>query len=261
MVDVFATLTNVNFDSQRLAAMVHELTTLRSDARAELIKLGGEAAAKEVEKESSQLFAALADVKKNTTPSEMEAIAKVSDSISVAKMAAKQGEDVTGLTELATYGLKGLCAYADHAATLGRVDDDVDRRVMAHFASLGRDAQPPIATLVANALDIGAVNLKVTQMLEDAHKHKFGAMEPTEVRASGVQGKCILVSGHDLFHLKRVLEATEGTGINVYTHGELLPANAYPEMKKHKHLKGNFGSAWQNQKLEFAMFPGAILMT
>lgn len=74
----------------------------------------------------------------------------MSDSISVAKMAAKQGEDVTGLTELATYGLKGLCAYADHAATLGRVDDDVDRRVMAHFASLGRDAQPPIATLVAN---------------------------------------------------------------------------------------------------------------
>lgn len=261
MTDVFATLTNVNFDAQRLAGMVHNLGKLRAEARAELVKLGGEAAATKVEQECAQLLNVLNSVSRNASPSDMEAIAKASASISVAKAAAKLGPDVAGLTELAIYGLKGLCAYADHAATLGSIDDDVDKKIVGHFASLARDVQPTIETLVANALDIGTINLKVTQMLEDIHKKTFGSMEPTQVRASGVKGKAILVSGHDLHHLKAVLEATEGTGVNVYTHGELLPANAYPEMKKHKHLIGNYGTAWQNQKLEFAMFPGAILMT
>ena len=112
------------------------------------------------------------------------------------------GDDVAGLLELATYGLKGLCAYFDHANALGCKDDKVFDQIYSHLASLAADKAPSVDTLVANALDIGGVNLRVTQLLEDAHKASFGAMEPSNVRATGVAGKAILVSGHDIHDLK-----------------------------------------------------------
>jgi hydroxylamine reductase len=118
-----------------------------------------------------------------------------------------------------------------------------------------------VDTLFALNLKCGEVNLQVMEMLDGAHTRTYGHPEPTPVRVEPVKGKAIVVSGHDLKDLEELLKQTEGKGINVYTHGEMLPAHAYPGLRKYRHLVGNYGGAWQDQKLEFAKFPGAILMT
>ena len=110
-------------------------------------------------------------------------------------------------------------------------------------------------------MKVGELNLKIMQTLYEANSGAYGKPEPTAVRITPVKGKCILVSGHDLHDLDELLKQTQGKGINVYTHGEMLPCHAYPELKKYKHLVGNYGGAWQDQRREFDAFPGAILMT
>jgi hydroxylamine reductase len=110
-------------------------------------------------------------------------------------------------------------------------------------------------------MQIGLMNYKIMEMLDKGETDTFGHPEPTQVNVKTIKGKCILVSGHDLHDLEKILQQTEGLGINVYTNGEMLPAHAYPELKKYPHLAGNYGSAWQNQQKEFANFPGAIVMT
>jgi hydroxylamine reductase len=167
---------------------------------------------------------------------------------------------VAGLQELITYGLKGAAAYAHHAQILGREDPEVSAAFHEGLDFLAQD-DPTADELVGWAMKAGELNLKVMELLDAAHTGSYGHPEPTEVRVTPLKGKAILVSGHDLKDLEELLKQTEGKGIHVYTHGEMLPCLAYPGLKKYKHLVGNYGGAWQDQRKEFDEFPGAILMT
>lgn len=169
-------------------------------------------------------------------------------------------EDITALQELLTYGLKGTAAYADHAMILGREDNEVYAFFHEALDFLTKE-DPTVDELLGMNLRCGEVNLKVMGLLDDANTGAYGNPVPTQVRTEPVKGKAILVSGHDLKDLEELLKQTEGKEINVYTHGEMLPAHGYPELKKYSHLVGNFGGPWQDQRKEFDMFPGAILMT
>jgi len=170
-----------------------------------------------------------------------------------------KGEDVTGLEQLVLYGLKGAAAYADHAHVLGKDNNDVYGRFHKAMAFLAGDHT--VDELTGMAMEVGALNLAVMAMLDSANTGTYGHPVPTRVLVTPVAGKAILVSGHDLRDLEELLMQTEGKGINIYTHGEMLPAHAYPGLKKYPHLVGNFGGAWQDQRAEFEAFPGAILMT
>ena len=153
-----------------------------------------------------------------------------------------------------------MAAYADHAQILGQEDDTVYSFIHETLNTLAQGNHTAEA-LLPLALKVGEVNLKVMEMLDRAHTSTYGDPEPTPVRITPVKGKAILVSGHDLKDLEELLKQTEGKGIHIYTHGEMLPAHGYPKLKKYKHLIGNYGGAWQDQRREFDEFPGAILMT
>jgi hydroxylamine reductase len=168
---------------------------------------------------------------------------------------------VAALQDLLIFGLKGVAAYAFHARELGAHDDEIDAFMEeALFATL-TNVDFDTSRFINYCLECGRINLKAMKMLNEAHVARFGAAVPTEVETGTRAGAAILVSGHDLLALEKLLQQTEGTGVNVYTHGEMLPAHAYPGLKKYKHLVGNYGSAWQVQQWEFNEFPGAILMT
>ena len=169
-------------------------------------------------------------------------------------------EEVQGVRELILYGLRGMAAYAEHAYVLGVEDDNVYAYLHSTLDSLTRLDQS-VDELLGMALKVGEVNLQVLALLDGAHTNTYGHPTPTPVRVTPVKGKAILVSGHDLKDLEELLKQTLGMGINIYTHGEMLPAHGYPELKKYPHLAGNYGGAWQNQRKEFSVFPGAILMT
>jgi hydroxylamine reductase len=170
-------------------------------------------------------------------------------------------EDMQSLQEILLYGLKGMAAYAHHARRLGKVDEDVDAFVEEALFATVTNVNFDIPSLLELVLECGRKNLRVMEMLDAAHVERFGAPSPTTVFEGTKPGPGILVTGHDLLDLADLLEQTEGTGINVYTHGEMLPAHMYPELRKHEHLVGHFGSAWQNQKKEFARFSGPVLAT
>ncbi|RPI58463.1 MAG: hydroxylamine reductase, partial [Planctomycetaceae bacterium] len=170
------------------------------------------------------------------------------------------GLDVTGLQELLTYGLKGTAAYADHAAILGKEDDSVYAFFHDSMDYLTRRPMD-VNEILGYVLKCGEVNMTVMGLLDAANTGAYGNPTPTKVRVTPVKGKAIVVSGHDLKDLEELLKQTEGKGINVYTHGEMLPCHGYPGLKKYKHLVGNYGGAWQDQAKEFDAFPGAILMT
>jgi hydroxylamine reductase len=143
---------------------------------------------------------------------------------------------------------------------MGKMDPDIMKDIHQVFSKLASD-EPDMEGLLANVLKVGDINGRVLAMLDDAHATTFGIPEPTSVKMTATEGKAILVSGHDLVDLEALLQQTEGKGVNVYTHGEMLPAHSYPGLKKYKHLVGNYGTAWQNQKFEFALFPGPIIVT
>jgi hydroxylamine reductase len=180
--------------------------------------------------------------------------------IGIEAQKARLGDDIAGLQNLLTFGLKGTAAYADHAMILGKEDDGVYAFFHEALAFLTR-ADPTVDELLGMNLKCGEINLKVMGLLDAANTGAYGNPIPTPVRIHPVKGKAILVSGHDLKDLEELLKQTEGKGVNVYTHGEMLPAHGYPGLKKFKHLAGNYGGAWQDQRKEFAQFPGAILMT
>lgn len=171
----------------------------------------------------------------------------------------KVGEDIAGVENLILFGLKGMAAYAHHAQALGITDKDVYGFIHECMNFLSEDHG--LDALLPMALKTGEVNFKVMEMLDGANTGAYGHPVPTEVTITPVKGKCIMISGHDLKDLEELLKQTEGKGINIYTHGEMLPAHGYPGLKKYKHLVGNYGTAWQNQQKEFEAFPGAILMT
>lgn len=237
----FSTLTNVNFDPVRITVYIHEAEAMRDELAA--------AGAKRPDHP-------LADFSvKGLCASALPAACR-----EASLRREEPNADIAGLRLLALYGLKGTAAYLEHAVALGFRDAALERRVLEHLARIG-SPEAGADELLADALEIGRLNLDVMAALEKANTTSFGNPFPAQVNTAPVKGKCILVSGHDLRDLKLVLEQTEGKGINVYTNGELLPAHAYPELRKYPHLVGNYGSAWYKQQTEFAAFPGPIVMT
>ena len=168
-------------------------------------------------------------------------------------------EDIRSLKSLILFGLRGVAAYAYHAAVLGYRDEAVSAFIYEGLAAIASDmGQDELLPLV---LEVGEVNLACMEMLDKANTETFGTPSPTEVTMTVEAGPFIVVTGHDLHDLKLLLDQTQGMGVNVYTHGEMLPANAYPELKRYPQLKGNFGTAWQNQQKEFANVPAAFVFT
>jgi hydroxylamine reductase len=247
---LFTTVTNVNFDAVRMTELVRAGVRRRDRARS----LYEEACAK-----AGRPVERLGGPAAWVPAADDAGLARQAAAIGILARRAARGDDLAGLEHLCLFGLKGMAAYMDHALVLGRSDEGA--LAFFHEALDFLTGEHDAAALTAMALRIGQVNLEVMALLDAAHTGTFGHPVPTPVRVTPVPGKAILVSGHDLHDLAALLEQTAGTGINVYTHGEMLPAHGYPGLKKHPHLVGNYGSAWQNQRTEFADFPGAILMT
>jgi hydroxylamine reductase len=172
-----------------------------------------------------------------------------------------KNEDIQSLQDTLLYGLKGIAAYAYHARELGARDEQVDSFMHEALFKTVTNVSFDLNDHIAAVLKCGEMNLRVMELLDKAHTDKFGNPVPTEVETGTKAGPGILVTGHDLLDLYELLKQTEGTGVNVYTHSEMLPAHAYPELKKFKHLVGNYGGAWQEQKKEFKEFGGALLAT
>ena len=243
----FTTLTNVNFDAGRFQALIARALQMREKARALAEHAGAD----------------LSDLPEpatwnpGTTPSELAAAAPFA---AIQRFMDRDGSSIVGRRNLVLYGLKGTAAYSEHARVLGQEEAAVSAEFHRIAAFLATDPVD-VDALVKESLAIGGLNLKVMELLDAANTGRFGHPEITMVRMSPVAGKCILVSGHDMGDLQAILQQTQGKGINVYTHGELLPANTYPGLKKYPHLIGNYGGAWQDQQKDFDAFPGAIVMT
>jgi hydroxylamine reductase len=169
-------------------------------------------------------------------------------------------EDIRSLKTLILLGARGISAYAHHAAALGAHDPVVDTFFPVALAAIANPAAT-VESLLPLAMETGQVNLKVMELLDAANTGAYGTPTPTEVTQTIEPGPFIVISGHDLHDLKQLLEQTQGTGVNIYTHGEMLPAHAYPDLKAYPQLKGNFGTAWQNQQKEFEAIPAAVLFT
>lgn len=247
---LFTTITNVNFDPERLGDLLIKAAKLRDKA-----KNLYEDACKKAGRAPETLTGPAAWIPAD----DLDGLIKQGEEISIASRKESLGDDVTGLQELITYSLKGSAAYIDHAQILGREDSEV--YAFLHEALNFLTEEHIAEELTAMALKCGEVNLKAMELLDAANTGVYGHPVPTPVRIEPVKGKAILISGHDLKDLEELLKQTEGKGINIYTHGEMLPTHGYPELKKYKHLAGNYGGAWQDQRKEFDEFPGAILMT
>jgi hydroxylamine reductase len=248
---LFTTVTNVDFDPERLEGMIRRGVSLRDEAKSMY-----EAACAKSGCETEILRGPAVWQPEG----EATALASQGRELAITVRQSLYGEDVVGLQELITYGLKGAAAYVDHAMILGK--EDADALAMFHAAlDFLTEEKPLLEDLLAWALKVGELSVKVMELLDAANTGTYGHPEPTPVRITPVKGKAILVSGHDLKDLEAILRQTEGTGINVYTHGEMLPCHAYPGLKKFPHLMGNYGGAWQDQRREFDAFPGAIVMT
>jgi hydroxylamine reductase len=248
---LFATVTNVNFDPARLEETLRRAAGIRDRARA--LYEGALARA-------GRAPAGFNGPSTWAPAPTRDGLLKQAELISLLARRDRIGPDLAGLQELLVYGIKGAAAYADHALILGSESEEVYAFFSEALAALA-DETPTVERLFALNLKCGEVNLKVMELLDSAHTTAYGHPVPTPVRVEPVKGKCIVVSGHDLKDLEDLLRQTEGKGINIYTHGEMIPAHGYPGLKKYPHLVGNYGGAWQDQKLEFAQFPGAVLMT
>ncbi len=169
-------------------------------------------------------------------------------------------EDIRSLKSLILFGIRGVAAYAYHAAVLGYTDKTVNAFFYQALCAIGMDDWG-MDELLPLVLKVGEVNLACMALLDKANTETYGTPAPTTVSLNVEKGPFIVISGHDLYDLKQLLEQTKDKGINIYTHGEMLPAHAYPELKAYPHLKGNFGTAWQNQQREFANLPAPILFT
>jgi hydroxylamine reductase len=248
---LFATLTNVNFDPVRVAALIDETARMRDRARALYLEA---AAAQGI---SPERFNGASSFQPTSGLDGLIAQGR-SHTIPAARLA--NGDEVADLQELILYGIKGVAAYAEHARQLGATDSAAHATIHEILDFLTAPKPSP-EELLGYALKVGELNLRVMQLLDGANTSTFGNPTPTPVRLHPKAGKAILVSGHDLADLAALLEQTKDTGIQIYTHGEMLPAHGYPKLKAYAHLAGNYGGAWQDQAVEFAAFPGSILMT
>nr|WP_069650883.1 hydroxylamine reductase [Caloranaerobacter ferrireducens] len=240
---MFATLTNVNFDAERFVEYIKKAAEVKENLK----ELAGD------------IEASIPDAASYKIPSTKEEM--INDAKKVGIMADEDlDQDIRSLRELLIYGLKGMAAYAHHAYVLGKTDETVNNFFYKGLAATLND-NLTIDDLFNLNMELGQVNFKCMELLDSANTGAYGHPEPTEVLITKKKGPFIIISGHDLKDLKELLEQTEGKGINIYTHGEMLPAHAYPELKKYPHLVGNYGGAWQDQQDEFDNIPGAILMT
>jgi hydroxylamine reductase len=248
---LFVTVTNVNFDDSAIEKVLRRAAVMRDTAKGLY-----ETAAKK----SGLVPEAIKGAAGWIAARDLEGLIKQGTLVSVLYGRDHFGPDVSGLQELLVYGLKGAAAYADHALVLGHESElaySFFREALCYLA----DGDLSVDGLLGFCLRCGEVNLDVMELLDGAHTSTYGHPVPTPVRIEPLKGKAILVSGHDLKDLEKLLIQTEGKGINIYTHGEMLPGHGYPKLKAYPHLVGNYGGAWQDQKVEFAHFPGAILMT
>ncbi|AEF93299.1 Hydroxylamine reductase [Desulfotomaculum nigrificans CO-1-SRB] len=243
---VFSTLTNVDFDPARFQELINQCVEITAQLKEKVARAGGNVS--------------FADAAANFRPAtDLAGLVKQGEEIGLV-IDHDAETDIQSLQQIFVYGLKGIAAYADHAAILGQEDDKVYGFLHEGFAAL-TNKELGLNEWIGLVLKCGEINLRTMELLDAGNTGKFGHPVPTEVPLGHKQGKCILISGHDLQDLHDLLKQTEGKGIYVYTHGEMLPAHGYPELKKYKHFYGHYGTAWQNQKKEFAAFPGAILMT
>ncbi|XBS69037.1 hydroxylamine reductase [Acerihabitans sp. KWT182] len=244
----FATLTNVNFDSARIVEYARQTIALREG-------LIARCRARDPAADIAHPMAGI--VLTALSPAGLQAEAR---RFALDSDKADVGADIHGLRMLCLYGLKGAAAYLEHALVLGQHDDEIYRQYHEIMAWLGtRPAE--MSELLGRAMAIGKMNFAILALLDRGETETYGHPRPTQVNVKPVAGKAVLISGHDLRDLRLLLEQTEGTGVNVYTHGEMLPAHGYPELNKFPHLAGNYGSGWQNQQTEFARFPGPVVMT
>ncbi len=242
---LFMTITNANFDKDRFFAKIKEALVLRDELKADLLEKGVE-------------LGNLKDPALFTVNSNDDIVFKAnSEEVGVL---ATENEDVRSLRELITYGLKGMAAYAEHADNLGYEDKSIGQFIRKALAATLDDSLTA-DDLVALTLETGNYGVKTMALLDQANTSAYGNPEITEVNIGVRDNPAILVSGHDLKDFEELLIQTEGTGVDVYTHSEMLPANYYPEFKKFDHFVGNYGNAWWKQKEEFESFNGPILFT
>ena len=242
---VFACLTNVDFDPLRFEEWIGQAVSYRNELLAKLGDTGKELAANN----PSVAFALAPDIN--------GLIAQGQELDFINSLDAN--EDLRSLKQIILYGLRGLAAYTDHAAILNVEDDEVYKFIFDTLAEITQELS--LERLVELSMEVGKVNLKAMELLDKGNTDTYGHPAPTSVPLGTKAGKAILVTGHDLKDLQMLLEQTEGKGINIYTHGEMLPCHGYPELNKYDHFFGHYGTAWQNQQKEMAEFPGAILFT
>ncbi|MDO8686261.1 MAG: hydroxylamine reductase, partial [Clostridiales bacterium] len=254
---LFSILTNVNFDSARF----EELIIKAEGIKEKLLKASTAAVSKSgcglcpSCRESS--LPASAAYRAPVNPELMYEDAK-----QVGIMAdGCLDENIRSLRELLIYGLKGMAAYAHHAAVLGKKDKQVSDFFFKALSYAVDDSAMTVDELINLNMELGKMNFRCMELLDEANTGTYGHPVPTRVAITHKKGPFIVISGHDLKDLKQLLEQTEGMGINIYTHGEMLPGHAYPKLKRHTHLAGNFGGAWQDQQKEFDGIKGSILMT
>ena len=239
---LFMTITNANFDYERFVNRIREGFKLRSQLKATLLE-------NKVEPEKTELLTWTA-----LTAAEMEIIAERVGVLST------ENEDVRSLRELTIYGLKGMAAYVEHAQNLGYNDNEVHAFIQKALVATTNDALTA-DELTALVLETGKWGVTVMALLDKANTSTYGNPEITKVNLGVRNNPGILISGHDLKDMEELLKQTEGTGVDVYTHSEMLPANYYPAFKKYKHFVGNYGGAWWSQVTDFETFNGVILFT
>ena len=245
---LFATITNVNWDNDRFVAMIREGLCRRDQLRVEFLAAYKEKNGKDFDEPLHDSATWFSD-----DEAEFEQKAKSVGALTT------ENEDVRSLRGLLIIGLKGIAAYADHAAILGFEEDEIYGFIMEALASTTRDL--PVEDMIGLVMKAGETAVNTMALLDEAHTSTYGHPELTEVNIVVRNNPGILVSGHDLKDLEDLLRQTEGTSVDVYTHGEMLPANCYPAFKKYDHLAGNYGNAWWHQNKEFESFNGPILLT
>lgn len=243
--NLFTTITNANFDDAIFFSRIQETLAIRNELLQQL-----------------NIKTDLSDAALWNLTSKEDIYASLNQKASASEVGvlATQDEDIRSLRELITYGLKGLSAYSKHAYALGHTDESIDVFLQSTLAKLLDDALS-VDELIALTLETGKVGVDGMALLDTANTSSYGNPEITSVNIGAGSRPGILVSGHDLSDLEQLLIQTEGTGIDIYTHSEMLPAHYYPQLKKYSHLVGNYGNAWWKQKEEFESFNGPILMT
>lgn len=249
---LFTIVTNVDFDPERLREYLSRAYEIKEKIKGLFLR--------EYKKKSGKEFGvrlpAAADWKPANT---IEGLVDQGRQVGVLSWPALD-EDSRSLQELLLYGLEGMAAYADHAAILGLEDEEINAYFHKALAKLAEDNLSAEEILAMN-MEFGRVNFKCLELLDKANTGHFGNPVPTKVKLGVKKGPAIIVSGHDLLDIEGLLQQTENKGINIYTHGEMLPAHGYPALNKYKHLAGHFGTAWQNQQKEFEGVPAAFLFT